>query len=134
MIDAADKKALRRLLGQRGKGELKTLFALVRAHGDRALLSALAAPRPAKRAGDPMARELTLVLRPLLAPAAEKAELLVEHMAAKHKRVLAITPRGLAEAVRRLRTAKFTDTQIRAGASSLIASLARQFDPREPVV
>lgn len=136
MIDAVGKTALRRLLGQRGKGELKALFALVRTHGDRALLAALAAPRkrPAKRLGDPLARELTLVLAPLLAPAREKAELLVEHMAAKHRQALVVTPRGLADAARRLRAAKFSDAQIRAAAKSLIASLANDFDPHEPVV
>ena len=135
MIGETGKTALRRLLARRRKGELKVLFALIRAHDDRALFAALAPSRkrPAKRAGDPLAREIALALRPLLAPAREKADLLVEHMAGKHRRALDVAPRGLAEAVRRLRAAKFSDPQIRAGAKSLIASLAEQFDPREPV-
>jgi hypothetical protein len=125
---------LRARLRKASRQELKALFALVRAHDDRALLAAVApAKKKAAKRGDPLARDLEKALKPILAPAAEKAELLVEHMAKKHRRKLALAPRGLAEAARQLR-ANFSDEQIRAGAQSLVAQLAKLYGQRETVV
>ncbi|WP_395648136.1 hypothetical protein [Terricaulis sp.] len=131
----AEKKALKALCGKRTKPELKKLFALVRAHNDRALMAAIAPPktRAAKRRGDPLVREVDQTLKPILGPAAEKAELLVEHMAKKHRRKLGAPARGIAGTVRDLR-AKFSEAQIRAGAKSLLADLAAQYSSRETVV
>lgn len=125
--------ALRAGLRTKSRAELKRLFALVRRHEDRALLAALAPPR--RRAGppaDPLVRELERALKPLMAPAREKADLLVEHMARKHRRKLDFEAKGLADAARRLRL-KFTDEQIRAGANGLVARLAKLYDARETV-
>lgn len=131
----AERKAVQALCGKRGKPELKKLFALIRANNDRALLAAVtpAKKRAAKRRGDPLAREVDLTLKPIIGPAAEKAELLVEHMAKKHRRKLGATPKGLASAVRDLRST-FSEAQIRAGAKSLLAHLAEQYSSRETVV
>lgn len=128
-------KALKALARGRSRAELKRLFAAVRSHEDRVLLAALAPKkRPAKRvAGDPLARELEQTLKPILAPSAEKADLLVEHIAKKHRRKLALQPKGLADAAKQLRT-KFTDEQIRAGAKSLLTQLAELYGDRESVV
>lgn len=128
-----DAKTLRFLRG-RSRKELKALFAQVRAHDDRTLLAAIApAKKRSKRAGDPLVRELEQTLRPILGPSAEKAELLVEHIAKKHRRKLALAPKGLADAARQLR-GSFSDQQIRAGAKSLVTHLAQLYGDRETVV
>lgn len=130
----AQAKALRALARNRSRAELKALFAAIRQNDDRALLAAIApAKKAAKRKGDPLVRELEQTLKPLMAPSQEKADLLIEHIAKKHRRKLALQPRGLADAARQLR-AKFTDAQISAGAKSLMAHLARLYGDRETVV
>lgn len=134
-IDAAGAKALRAAIKSRSRPELKKAFALVRAHDDRALMAAIlpAKKRAAKRKGDPLVRELEQTLKPIMGPAQEKADLLIEHIAKKHRRKLAFQPKGLAEATRQLRT-KFSDDQISAGAKSLVAHLAKLYGDRETVV
>lgn len=131
----AQKKALKALCGKRTRPELKKLFALIRANNDRTLLAAVtpAKKRATKRAGDPLAHEVDLTLKPLLGPSAEKAELLVEFMAKTHRRKLGEPPKGLASAVRELRT-KFSEAQIRAGAKNLMAQLTADHSTRETVV
>jgi len=83
-------------------------------------------------ARDPLAAEISALLAPILAPAAEKADLLVEEMCARHPACEAFEARGLASAVKRLRT-RHTPAQIRAAAKSLMARIARDHDPRERV-
>jgi hypothetical protein len=78
-------------------------------------------------------RELEQTLKPIMGPAQEKADLLIEHIAKKHKRKLAYEPKGLADATRQLRT-KFSDDQISAGAKSLITHLAKLYGDRDGVV
>jgi hypothetical protein len=129
-------KMLRQALRGRPRAELKRLFAAVRAHEDRALLAALVPPkkRAAKRKTDPLVRDLEQTLKPILGPASEKADLLVEHIAKKHRRKLAIAPKGLADAARQLRAKKLSDDQIRAGAKGLVAHLAKLYGGQETVV
>ena len=86
-----------------------------------------------KPRGDPLAREVEQTLKPILGPAAEKAEMLIEHIAKKHRRKLALAPKGLADAARQLR-GSFSDQQIRAGAKSLVTHLAQLYGDRETVV
>lgn len=81
---------------------------------------------------DPLAAEIAALLAPILAPAAEKADLLIEEMCARHKTCEAFEARGLPAAIKRLRT-RHTPAQIRAAAKSLMARLAREHDPRERV-
>jgi hypothetical protein len=132
-VNEADANRLRAALRARKRAELKRIFALVRGHDDGALLAAIA---PAKRLAPPrrdaLGRELEQILKPILGPASEKADLLVGHMARRHRRKLAIAPNGLADAARRLR-GSFSDDEIRAGAKSLVAHLARRHG-RETVV
>lgn len=134
-LDAKQASALRTLTRNRSRAEVKKLFALVRQHDDRALLAAIApAKKPApKRKGDPLVRELEQTLKPVMGPAQEKADLLIEHIAKKHRRKLSYQPKGLADATRQLRT-KFSDDQIRAGAKSLMTHLAKLYGDRETVV
>jgi hypothetical protein len=129
-----DAKLLRATLRRAPPRALKRLFALIRAHDDRALLAALAPARaPARRPRDPLAAELEQTLRPILAPAREKADLLVDHLARGRRRKLALSPTGLADAARQLR-AHFSDAQISAAAKSLVERLARQHGGGEGVV
>lgn len=134
-LTAEHVKALKALARGRSRPALKKVFAAVRAHDDKALFAAIApAPKKAaKRKGDPLVRDLEQTLKPILGPAAEKADMLVEHIAKKHKRKLAFAPKGLADAAKQLRD-QFTDDQIRAGAKSLVAHLAKLYGERETVV
>jgi hypothetical protein len=134
-LKPAQAKLLRAALRGRSRSELKRLFALVRAYDDRALMAAVAPARKraARRRGDPLVRELERTLRPIMGPAQEKADLLVEHIARTHRRKLGFAPKGLADATRRLRT-RFSDAQIRAGARSLMARLSKLYGDRETVV
>jgi hypothetical protein len=133
-ITAAQSKTLKAALRKRPNAELKAAFALIRAHNDRALLAAIApAKKAAETRGDPLVRELTQTLRPIMGPAHEKADLLVEHIAKKHRKKLKLSPKGLADATRQLR-AKFSDDQISDGAKSLVSHLAKLYGDRETVV
>ena len=134
-LTAEQTKALKALAKGRKPAELKKLFAAIRKIEDRALLAAInpAKKRAAKRKGDPLVRELEQTLKPIMGPAAEKADMLVEHIAKKHKRKLGIAPKGIADAAKQLR-GKFTDEQIRAGAQSLMSHLAKLYGDRETVV
>jgi hypothetical protein len=131
-----DAKLLSAALGKRPRAELKRIFAAIRAHDDRALLKAIAPAKKRKTARqfDPLLRDLEQTLKPLLAPSSEKADLLVEHLARKLRRKLAVTPTGLADAARKLRAQKLSDDQIRDGAKSLLAHLAKLYGDKETVV
>lgn len=83
-------------------------------------------------ARDPFAAEIAALLAPILAPAAEKADLLIEEMCARHKTCAMFEARGLAAAIKRLRV-QHSPAQIRAAAKALMARLARDHDPRERV-
>lgn len=134
-LNADQLKALKALARGRKPAALKKLFAAIRANEDRALLAAIAPvrKRASKPKGDPLVRELEQTLKPIMGPAAEKADMLVEHIAKKHKRKLGIVPKGLADATKQLRV-KFSDDQIRAGAKSLMSHLAKLYGDRETVV
>ncbi|MGE0741373.1 MAG: hypothetical protein AB7O98_08530 [Hyphomonadaceae bacterium] len=129
-----DAATLRAALRTRKRPELKRVFALARKHEDRALLAAvMPAKKKTARKTDPLVRDLEQTLKPILGPTREKAEMLVEHLAKKHRRKLALEPTGLAHAARALR-GRFSDDQIRAGAKSLVAHLAKLYGDRETVV
>lgn len=135
-LKAADAKLLRTALGRRSRTEVRRVFKLARDHSDKALLAA-ALPTPKKKAtgpkGDPLVREIEQTLKPIMGPSQEKADLLIEHIARKHKRKLVFQPKGLADATRQLRT-KFSDAQISAGAKSLVTHLSRLYGGSDSVV
>jgi len=83
-------------------------------------------------ARDPLTAEVAALLAPILAPAAEKADLLIEEMCARHKDCAPFAARGLPAAIKRLR-ARYTSAQIRAAAKALMTRIAREYDPRERV-
>jgi hypothetical protein len=133
-LSADHARLLKRVLRGRSRADTKKLFAVIRATDDHVLLATIAPARKrSKRRGDPLVRELQQTLKPILGPAAEKAEMLIEHLAKKHRRKLALEPRGLADAAKLLRT-KFSDDQVRAGAKSLVAHLSKLYGDRETVV
>lgn len=134
-LEQSQAKLLRAALRGRSRAEIKRLFALIRKHDDRALLAAVAPAkkRAPKRKSDPLVRELEQTLKPIMGPTQEKADMLIEHIAKKHRRKLAFQPKGLADATRQLRT-KFSDDQIAAGAKSLVTQLAKLYGDQETVV
>ncbi|MEZ5961282.1 MAG: hypothetical protein R3C30_12775 [Hyphomonadaceae bacterium] len=134
-LKPTDAKLLRAALGRRTRPEARRVFKLARTNTDKTLLAALPAPKkkPAKPKGDPLVREIEQTLKPILGPAQEKADLLIEHIAKKYKRKLAYEPKGLADATRQLRT-KFSDDQISAGAKSLVAQLSKLYGGSDGVV
>lgn len=135
-LDDKTANLLRTALRGRSRAELTRLFGAVRAHEDRTLLLAIAPAkkRTAKRKGDPLVREIEQTLKPVLGPAAEKADLLVGHLARKHRRKFALSPKGLADAVRQLRAKNLSDDQIRDGAKGLVTHLAKLYGGQETVV
>lgn len=82
---------------------------------------------------DPLVRELTAILRPLLGPASEKADLLTEHLRAQHGLPAGPPPKGIADAARRLRR-HLSAAQIKAGAHDLVDGLKTLYSSRETVV
>lgn len=134
-LKPVDAKLLRAALGRRTRPEVRRVFKLARDHSDKTLLAA-ALPGSKKAAtpkGDPLVRELEQTLKPIMGPAREKADLLIEHIAKKYKRKLAYEPKGLADATRQLRT-KFSDDQISAGAKSLVTHLSKLYGGTDGVV
>ncbi|MGD9965315.1 MAG: hypothetical protein AB7T59_02230 [Hyphomonadaceae bacterium] len=134
-LKPADIKLLRAAVGRQTRPKARRVFKLVRANSDRTLLAA-AQPSPKRKASprtDPLVRELEQTLKPILGPSREKADLLIEHIAKKHKRRLAFEPKGLADAARQLRT-KFSDDQISAGAQTLVAQLSKLYGGSDGVV
>ncbi len=133
-FDPTQRKALKALCGKRTKPELKRLFAThPRSRRSSASGGGSTTRKRSAKAGDALSADLARALRPILAPASEKAELLVEHLAKKHRRRLKLQPKGLADAAKRLR-ADFTDAEIRAGAETLLRDLAKLYATRETVV
>lgn len=132
-LTPAEAKALRSAIRKLPNAELKAAFALIRTQNDRALLAAIAPAKKRAKKADPLVRDLEKTLKPIIAPAHEKADLLVEHIAKKHRKKLTFAPKGLADAARQLR-AKFSDDQINAGAQSLMAHLTKLYGDRETVV
>lgn len=83
-----------------------------------------------RRPSDPLAAEIARLLVPIVAPAAEKGELLIEELALRHPRLRRFAPKGLGEAVRRLR-AQLGEAEIRAGAQALLLRMKRDYGLRE---
>ena len=133
-LTPAQLQALRKALRKAPPAELKAAFALIRTQSDRVLLAAIApAKKRAKKAPDPLVRELEQTLKPVIAPPQEKADMLIAHIAKRHRKKLTLQPKGLTDAVRQLRT-RFTDEQISTSAKSLIAHLSKLYGDRETVV
>lgn len=134
-LSDADLKALRALARGRSAEALKALFAAIRRASDAALLAAIETQAPAagRRSADPLLRDVEAKLKPILAPAAEKADMLVEHMARAQACALDFEPRGLADALRRLRR-RFTEDEIRTAAADLASETEALHGRRETIL
>lgn len=128
---ASGPKALKKAAAALSERELRALIAYVRTRTmEKLIAQAAGAPQPtAKRkpSKDRLLADVTAILKPILAPGAEKAELFLTHMGQPEARA-----RGLAEAVKRLRRS-VSDAEIKAGAEALIQSLAKRRSMRETV-
>ena len=125
-------KALKKAAAALSERELRALIGYVRTRTmEKLLAQASAKPAKAKRAPkapkDALLVEVTAILKPILAPAAEKADLLLDHMGHGEARV-----QGLGQALRLLRK-HCSDADIKAGAEGLIAQLAKRRSMRETV-
>jgi hypothetical protein len=130
--NASGPKALKKAAAALSERELRALIAYVRTRTVEKLIAQAAPkakPKPAKRAPprDGLVAEVTALLKPILAPGAEKAELLLAYMGMPDARAA-----GIAAAVRTLRI-RFSDPEIKAGAEVLIAGLAKMRSMRETV-
>lgn len=133
-LQGSKARTLKAVLRKAPRPRLKAAFATIRAHPDRELLATLLPEAPRKRrARDPLLRDVEAALKPVMGPAIEKAEMLVEHLAKKHRRRFDFDTTGLADAIRRLR-ATLSDDDIRDGARSLAETLAQLYGDRETVV
>lgn len=132
---------LQGLAARASVSQMRAFFELVRTHADADLLAlaAKAKRRIGKEPSPPgLTRRIAAILKPILAPASEKAELLIEHMAQIDEAdlgrfLLDPPPRGLSDAIKRLRP-RFSDEDIEAGALGLIAKLSRTHSMREQVL
>ena len=133
-MSPVERALMRQLAHGRTRAELERLIALVRRTDNADLMeAAFAPPAPkARRARDPLTAEVDQALSPLLAPAAEKADLLIEETQRGRSACPEIAAKGLASAVRKLR-ALYGEESVRAAARDLMARIARDHDPRETV-
>ncbi len=130
--DAPGPKALRKAAGALTQTELRALIGYVRTRTmDKLLAQAAPSPKAPKAKPKPprdtLLAELTALLKPILGPASEKAELLMEHMGLADARA-----RGLSDGLKQLRT-QFSDAEILAAAKAMMAGLAKRRSMRETV-
>ncbi len=122
-LSAAERAALRRLARGRDRKALEALFALIKRAPTHALMdAALPSPKRTTRAADTLIEEVNALFKPLLAPASEKADLLIEAC-----RALPgggdCPARGLVDAVRRL-SARHGEAAVRKAAHAVMSDLS----------
>ncbi len=130
-LDPATQRTLRMLARTRSRREMEALFAAIRAESDRALLAAAAAPTKKSKPAPDFAAKIAAQLAPILGPATEKAEMLIDALAETQGPV-AITPAGLVPTVRRL-VARYGEHAVAHAADALMARLAAWGSTRERV-
>ena len=119
-IRASSRDAIQFLRARLTATELSALFEDVRAHADRDLSS----PRAQPASEDALVEAVKALLAPSSASSVRKGRMLVRELERLTGRTLAVTARGLPDAVRRLR-AYLSDDDIRDGAFSLRVTLAQ---------
>jgi hypothetical protein len=113
----ASAKTLATLRKRLSEADLRALFADIRAASDAELLGA-----PKGEGGDPLVTAVTALLAPSSESSAAKGRLLVAELARLTGRALPVKPRGLPDAVRKLR-AYLSEDDIRDGAFSVRVTL-----------
>ena len=114
----------------------KALLADIRAASEAEIIGA-GKPKPVKASKpkppeDPLVREVTDMLAPILARSEEKADMLVDHLKDLTGRTLSVRPGGLAATIKALRKS-LPDEHIRDGAYGLRVKVQREFSLREKV-
>lgn len=130
-LDDATLRTLRMLARTRTRREMETLFAAIRAGSDRALLAAAAPPAQKKKAAPDFAAKIAAQLAPILGPATEKAEMLIDALA-ETQGPIGIAPAGLVPTIRRL-VARYGEHAVAHAADALMARLAQWGSTRERV-
>lgn len=128
-MDAAIRRTLRMLARTRTSEELAALFAAIRNQADDALLDTAPAPKRGRNAE--FANQVADRLAPIVAPAAEKAEMLIEALAEREGPV-AVRADGLVPTVRKL-VARYGEDSVRAATDALMARLEQWGSTRERV-
>lgn len=130
-LDPAVTATLRMLSRTRSRKEMETLFAAIRAESDRTLLAA-AAPAPKKTPPTPdFAARIAAQLAPILGPATEKAEMLIDALTESEGPV-SIAPSGLVPTIRKL-AKRHGEHAVARAADALMARLATWGSTRERV-
>lgn len=129
-MDAATLRTLRMLARTRTKVELAALFAAIRASSDKALLAAAAPPTKPERRAD-FAASIAKKLAPILGPATEKAEMLIDALAETHGPVT-IPAAGLKPTIRKL-AARYGEAAVDSAADALMVRLKAWGSTREKV-
>jgi hypothetical protein len=130
-LDEATLRTLRMLARTRSRKEMETLFAAIRAESDRALLAAAAPPQKKKAAAPDFAAKIAEQLAPILGPATEKAEMLIDALAETQGPV-SVVPAGLVPTIRRL-VARYGEHAVSHAAGALMTRLATWGSTRERV-
>ena len=130
-LDAATLRTLRMLARTRTRKEMETLFAAIRAESDRALLAVAAPAMTRKKPAPDFAARIAAQLAPVLGPATEKAEMLIDALA-ETQGPIGLAPAGLVPTIRRL-TARYGEHAVGHAADALMARLARWGSTRERV-
>lgn len=127
-MDAATRRTLRMLARTRSPAELAALFAAIRAGEDDTLLAA-ATERIERRAD--FASAIAARLAPIVATAAEKAEMLIEALA-EREGAIAMRATGLQPTIRKL-AARYGEGAVEFAADALMARMAQWGSTRERV-
>lgn len=130
-LDEATLRTLRMLARTRTRREMETLFAVIRAESDRALHAAAAPPTKRKKPAPDFAAQIAAQLAPILGPATEKAEMLIDALAETQGPVT-IAPAGLVPTIRRL-VARYGEHAVAHAADALMARLTTWGSTRERV-
>ena len=130
-LDDATLRTLRMLARTRTRTEMETLFAVIRAESDRALHAAAAPPAKRKKPAPDFAAKIAAQLAPILGPATERAEMLIDTLAETHGPVNVVAA-GLVPTIRRL-VSRYGEHAVAHAADALMARLAAWGSTRERV-
>lgn len=127
-MEASVRRTLRRLARRRSAEDMRLLFETIRALDDETLLAG--APAPRTDASRDFAAVIVARLQPVVAPAAEKAQLLVDAM--ERPEALSLDAVGLKPTIRKL-AARFGEAAVAAAADRMLAAAERWGSSRERV-
>jgi hypothetical protein len=130
-MDPATRRTLRMLARTRSRRDLEVLFASIRQMSDAAIFAVVAEPVPKAQKSADFAIAIAARLAPILGPANEKADMLIDELAGIVGPV-EIRPAGLLPTIRKL-AARYGEERVAAAAEALMARLKAWGSTREKV-